>query len=376
MTEEGENVPAYRTVRVAAPEAPVAAVADVEAWRSREVYPEILSAGGPVFGVVREREQGGWELVSPFSGLAPQDAREGMGCQFRKMAQEAEAAGDRAAREECLAAAERMDWEVIDEMTVLGSRFRVVRAERFLRSGPQGPEPPRITDLDPAPPGEAHKAPDPTSGFVIDPVTATGVSDGLLKLELLSMLPKRGSVPREVREDCLRAADTHPGGVLLPPTFMTVEKAAGEWRSDCTGTSTTPQGARDTLALEMRVLIPWKLGLEPAERAPYTAAADRLDADRGDELRVLGRLFRIVRVERLVRIGPDGPEGPRPSDWDPQPPIKLHDQQLREQGLLTDDDPDDEGAEDDDIELDAHTRKLAELFSEEEARRKARQEGR
>ncbi|MGW2364387.1 DUF5954 family protein [Streptomyces sp. NPDC001667] len=67
---DGENVPAYRVVRVTAPE-PVAALGDMEACRARETYPEILLAGGPVFGVVREREAGGWEVVSSFSGLAP-----------------------------------------------------------------------------------------------------------------------------------------------------------------------------------------------------------------------------------------------------------------------------------------------------------------
>jgi len=33
-----------------------------------------------------------------------------------------------AARAECLRAAERLDWEAVDEMTVLGARYRVVRA--------------------------------------------------------------------------------------------------------------------------------------------------------------------------------------------------------------------------------------------------------
>jgi len=37
------------------------------------------------------------------------------------------------------ASAERMDGEACDEVTVLGSRYRVVRADKFLRSGPDGP---------------------------------------------------------------------------------------------------------------------------------------------------------------------------------------------------------------------------------------------
>ena len=64
----------------------------------------------------------------------------------------------------------------------------------------------------------------------------------------------------------------------------------------------------------------------------YAAAADELDAGRRWELEVARRRFRVVRVERLVRIGPDGPEGPRPSDYDPQPPVKVQEQRRRGHG--------------------------------------------
>ncbi|WP_235865214.1 DUF5954 family protein, partial [Streptomyces cacaoi] len=57
-----------------------------------------------------------------------------------------------------------------------------------------------------------------------------------------------------------------------------------------------------------------------------------------------GRHMRIVRVERFIRIGPDGPEGPRPPDPDPDPPILVQDQQLRETGELP---PDNENTEPD-----------------------------
>ncbi|WP_232247385.1 DUF5954 family protein [Kitasatospora azatica] len=59
------NVPGYLTIRMSAPDSPVAVLADVEAWTARESYPEILSAGAPVFGIAREREEGGWELQPP-----------------------------------------------------------------------------------------------------------------------------------------------------------------------------------------------------------------------------------------------------------------------------------------------------------------------
>ncbi|WP_342668548.1 DUF5954 family protein [Streptomyces niveus] len=64
----------------------------------------------------------------------------------------------------------------------------------------------------------------------------------------------------------------------------------------------------------------------------HRAARDARGGGRG------GRAgFRVARVEQLVRIGPDGPEGPRPSAFDPEPPVELHSKQLREQGLLDDD---------------------------------------
>jgi hypothetical protein len=363
MDGRRDDVPAYRTVRVTAPDAPAAALADTEAWQARGTYPD-LRFGGPVFGVAREREQGGWELHPFFSALAPQDARDSMGSHFRKLAQAAERSGDGSGGRECMRAAERMDREAVDEMTVLGTRYRVVRADRFIRSGAAGPEPPRPSDGDPGEPGRAHEVADPAVGFVIDPVIATGMSEGILKMELLEAIPKEGTVPPEVREDAVRAARTHPGGVLLPPVFTTAELVNGQWGPAEAGTSPTPQGARDGLAACLRVTIPWQLDLGPQQRAVYAAAAGQLDAERAGELAVAGRRFRVVRVERLVRVGPDGPEGSRPSDPDPQPPVLMQAEQLREQGVLTDDD------EDAPVELDEDAKRFLRLFHEEEERRR------
>ncbi|WP_254711885.1 DUF5954 family protein [Streptomyces sp. TRM64462] len=365
-----DSVPAYRTVRVTASDEPLAALADLEAWQARDTYPLLLCAGAPVFGVVREREEGGWEVLDGFSGQAPQDARDCMGSQFRRRAHEAREAGDEEGYDLCMRAAERMEWETLDELTVLGDRYRVVRAECFIRSGTEGPEPPRTSDLDPSAPGLSHQGPRPTVGFVLDPARPTGMSEGLLKVDLLSLVRKTGTVPRAIQEDSLRAARTHPGGVLLPATFMTAEYDRGYWRPDSVATCETPQSARDSLAFKLRVMIPWEERLDAEARAPYKAAADRFDAEPADELEVEGRRFRVVRVERLVRFGPDGPEGPRPSDPDPQPPVMVQEQQLREQGLISDDE--DENAP---VKLDENAQRLAALFHEEEARVRALREG-
>jgi hypothetical protein len=369
VNDSRDDVPGYRTIRVSVPEGPIAELADAEAWQARGDYPEILF-GGPVFGVAHEREQGGWELHPYLSGLAPQDARDNMDGHFRKLAQELELSGDQPGRQECMQVAERIGWEVIDEATVLGTRYRVVRADMFIRSGPAGPERPRPSDPDPGEPGRASKIPDPAAGFVIDPVVTTGMSGAIVKLELLDAVYPKGAVPPEVRDDSLRAARTHPGGVLLPPAFTTAELVSDRWKPAQTGTQATPQQARDSLAMYLRVMAPWKLNLGTKQRAGYAAAADQLDAEHLNDVEVSGRRFRVVRVERLMRIGPDGPEGPRPSDPDPQPPVMVQAQQLRDEGVLTGDD------DDTPVELDDDSQRLAQLFHAEEERRKAAQEAR
>ncbi|GAB2701911.1 hypothetical protein GCM10010442_20040 [Kitasatospora kifunensis] len=347
-----------------APDAPVAALADVEAWQAREAYPLMVSAGGPVFGVAQEREEGGWKLHRFFCNDTPQGAREGMSMTFRRLAQEAEQAGREADHEECMRAAVKLDWEKVDEMTVLGTRYRVVRAERFIRTGPDGPEPPRPSDPDPAELGRGNEAPDPSAGFVIDPVTPTGMSEGILKAELLALVRAEGTVPADVRDDSLVAAREHPGGVLLPATFMTAERIGGHWAPFSGADATSPQGAREVLAVHLRVMAPIMRRLDPEERASYAGAADLFEEERGADLEVCGRHWRIVRVERLVRIGPDGPEPPRPSDHDPELPILEHDRILREQGSIPD--------EDAPIELDDTAKELMVAFQQEEEHRRRR----
>ncbi len=371
----GERVPGggsergpgeYRKVRVVVQEDfPTAAIADLEAWEARERYPDLLAGGGPLFLPVQELVSGGWEVLSG-ADSAPQSARDGLGMLFRERAQQAGQRGDTAAQQEWLRAAERLDWEALDELRVCGSRFRVARAEQFIRMGPSGPELPRPSDPDPTEVGQSHRMASPTRGFVIDPTVGTGLSESVLRVELLSLVRKAGTVPDEVRVDSRRAARTHPAGVLLPAEFMTAEFRDGQW-GPTAGSSSSPQGTRDALAMYLRVLAPVMERLTVEQRAVYARAADRLDAERCDELEIAGCPTRVVRVERLVRIGPDGPEGPRPSDPDPDPPPALHTQQLREQGLLQDEDATGEpGATT--REPSPEVRELAELFEQENRR--------
>ncbi|GAA1937600.1 DUF5954 family protein [Kitasatospora viridis] len=361
MVNFADNAPGYLTIRVTAPDGPVAELADVEAWQARKGYPALSSAGGPVFGVAREREQGGWELHGYLEPM-PQSARDDLGSIARGKAGEAEQAGDTEAAARYRAVVDRLDWEKVDEVELDG-RYRVVRVERFARTGPDGPEPPRSTD--PADPRERDlpAAPDPLDGFVIDPTTPSGMSEGILRSDLMRLLPGRVRFSDAIHQDALAARETHPGVVLLPPGFTVAEREDGRWTPTGYPDGPTPFRARDTLSLHLRVGEPVHRGLDAARRADYAAAADRLEEGKHDEITVEGRLLRIIRVERVVRIGPDGPEGPRPSDPDPEDPVKLQDQKLRAQGVNLDDE------DDETWELDDQTKEFQRLFDAELVRR-------
>ncbi|MEU7166354.1 DUF5954 family protein [Streptomyces morookaense] len=362
MSGYEDRVPSYLMFRVAPQEGPIAAFVEQEAWQARKLYPDLMGVGVAEFFSARECEAGGWEL-SAYGCDTPQQARDTLGSQFRMRAKEAGDAGDGKAAKTWMDAALRMDREVVDEVRVLGHRFRIVRASHFIRMGSSGPEPPRPSDPDPGEVGEAYRLPSRTEGFVVDPAAGTGLSDGILKLDLVQFVAARG-VPPEVAEDARRAAGRYPGGVLLPAAFMISERVEGRWRAHRPGAiSSTPQGARDVLATWLRVMAPFTMELDEAERAVHAQAADRLDDTRGNVVNVAGTRFRVTRVERLVRVGPDGPEGPRPSDFDPEPPVEVSVQQLKDRGEWKE--------EDEPIELDEQTLRLKELWEQEEARRAA-----
>ncbi|MDX3384555.1 DUF5954 family protein [Streptomyces niveiscabiei] len=361
MRDFRDSAPSYLTVRVARQAGPIAAFAEQEAAEAMERYPMVVGLGVPQFFPTRERETGGWEILGPGCG-EPQGARDGLGHHFRMSASEAE---DEAVRRKWTAAAERIDREVVDEIRVRGERFRIARAGQFVRLGPNGPEPPRPSDLDTADVGAAYRLDHRDEGFVIDPYTPTSLSDGLLKLELLSLAGPVGDVPQEVRDDAVAAQHGHPGGVLLTPVFVISRRERdGSWApTNLGGTHATPQGARDSLAHWLRVTGPWSRDLDDARKAEWAALADRLDETRKNVLVVDGLRHRVTRVDRIIRMGPDGPEGPRPSDHDSEPPITVHVQQLKDAGLWEDD-------EHKPIELDERTLKYQALMEQEEERRR------
>ncbi|MEV0536970.1 DUF5954 family protein [Kitasatospora sp. NPDC050463] len=124
----------------------------------------------------------------------------------------------------------------------------------------------------------------------------------------------------------------YPSLMTMPPAFGGLQRTDdGAWRIlGCH--ATTPQTARDDLGHGFRC---WGRA-DPSTRS--AAAADRLDAERGHELRAADRRFRLVWVEPVVRLGPDGPELPRTSDWDPDLPVKVRERRDRAAGRYVEDD--------------------------------------
>ena len=355
MPDYQDSIPGYRTIRVGPPSGRKAALADEQAWRARDSYPHLAFANGPAFGIARELEQGGWQFVSRFQEQFPQQGRDSLGHLFRVMASERLAGSDEYV--ELMRAAVRMDWQAIDEAAVLGCRYRVIRIEHFVRTGPLGPEPPRPADSDPGEPVSPGETPGSIEGFVMDPVTSTTMSRGILTVDLLDAEAQSTAVPEELRADLLRAARTHPGGVLLPPGFTIARLTRGRWGPVTGRISPNPGDARLDLVRHLRRTLPRQLDLSDGERAACAAAADRVEEDQGDDVSAAGQRLRIVRVEQLVRFGPDGPEGPRPSDVDPYPPV-----------MLQDDGPEDSGDNDQAEEPDDDAQRWERLFHEEEAR--------
>ncbi|ARF72920.1 hypothetical protein B7C62_12075 [Kitasatospora albolonga] len=334
MDDHAGKSPHHLTINVTRRDDPVSEVTEADAFASVRKYPNIV-VRGPLFGIAEQRrgDRPRWRMLGePDTGF-PQMARDELNSHlWFKAKDEAE---DRAERRSLLDAVARLETEPVNEVRAAGVRYRIVRADEFARIGDGRLEPPRATDPDEDSWDPATPDPSRTEGFVIDHAAAVGLTEGIDRVGLLQLSYTADRFPADVRADSQRALTTHPGVVLLPPTFRVVERKELSWTM-VTGQHSTPQGARRALVQHLTMRMPelpdlpdmpelpeW-MKVDEKEAAVNERAAKKFTARRRpNELIVRGRRYDVVRVERVMRIGPDGPEKPRPSDVDEYGPSQI-----------------------------------------------------
>ncbi|WP_238161441.1 DUF5954 family protein [Micromonospora endolithica] len=299
-------------LRVQRRDDPVGAVMEDDAARRAEVYPRIR-IGAPLFGHAVQAEAGRWQVCAVVSDT-PQAARDILAHRLRELLDETEDVG---LATELTAVVDVLDREKLDEITVTGRAHRIVRVDTFARFGPDGPEPPRPTDRDPRDAEDHDSFLDEV--VVVDPEAVTGVSEAMLRVELMTAHYPWGQVPADVYAESVAAVAAYPLGVVLPARYAAAECVGGSWRPYSRAVA-TPQLARDEIAFGLRYIEPRLLRLTDEQTAFLQQAADDLDANPVDDLTVLGRRFRVTRIETLLRMSSGGPEGPRSSDPDPEQP--------------------------------------------------------
>lgn len=310
--------------------------AEADAREALDAYPWLMSAG--VVYTCLERVDRRWRILA--AGLeTPQQARDYLAHLFLVAAKDADTEPERT---QFQTAADLLDWERHDKLTVAGRHFRIGRIERSVRVGPNGPEPPRPSDPE-GTPGERVLS-RRSLGF-IDANALTGTAAAVLRHQLHRSIP--AAATGEVREHARQALESHPRLVLLPVEFVAAEEVDGRWRPRFADTEVTPQAARDRLTAYLRPsrlhcdvpdrrlqqeyaeLRAWVDSTRPAPEvcAEWEKAADLIDRDRLNDIHTAGYHFRIIRVDQIVRMGTDGPEPPRPSDPDPYDPPAVTAQQ-------------------------------------------------
>jgi hypothetical protein len=302
----------YDHINVVADLDPVAYARDEDLGKRIHAHPKLFPAGSPDFGYAVQHGTE-WRIGS-LGASDPSGARYTLAAHLRRTAPEHEK--DPEVARAMLAAADRLDPEdgeqfPKDEWEIGDRRYRVIRVEKFTLIGGGVMEPPRPTDTDP--PTEARLLTD----HLIDPRAPAGQWEAQLRLNLVGYLPIPGTVPDTVRTEARHAIRTHPGVILLPPTYTVVEIKGDSW-DPLTGAE-GPGLARLHLAKYFTELLPGLREFQgdpatPDEIAAWADAGARIEAMDGPEFVALGRRFRTVRVSRMMRLGRDGPEGPRPSD--------------------------------------------------------------
>ncbi|MER6916939.1 DUF5954 family protein [Streptomyces sp. NPDC000594] len=332
-----------RPMLVRVPVEPVEAAMEADAADAAARVDE-LAVRGPLFGVAAQGDGDGnrWRVVSPVTSGCPQLARNCLNSLLWFRAKDG--ARDREERRALLAAVALMETERVDELAVAGVRYRVVRAEEYAGTGPDGLEPPRPTDPEPLVPewSRGKRGPGIDDGLVLDPDAPVPPTQAAEQLALRDLCYTAALFAEDAVRDSRRALDTHPDVLLLPATFTVVEQTDFGWKP-VSGPHISPHAARRSLNFALTWAWPRMHGLisidaetmadarallaEGGEAVPelieYAAAADRLRAGRVNRVEFQGSWYQVGRTRRLVRWGPDGPEGPRPTDANSQEPERI-----------------------------------------------------
>ncbi|MFF8835813.1 DUF5954 family protein [Streptomyces sp. NPDC015130] len=361
MSEEDAGPGEWPVVVV--PVEPVEAAMEADA-ADAAVRHSALAVRGPLFGVATQGKGGGrrWRVVVEVTHGCPQQARDALNS--RLWFQAKDEAKSPAERRALLEAVARLETEYVDEITVLGTRYRVVRAEEYAALDEHGGiETPRPTDPEPLTldwsPGAGARSPRVDDGLVLDPDAPLSPLQAAERVALRPQAYSGTGFPAPVVADSARALESHPDVLLMPAAFLIVERTGdGPW-SPGSGLQATAHDARRTLDFALTWMEPRTRGLIPhnadrtvdargpaagttdaaaAELKEFAEAADRLRAGRCDETEAHGTVYRIARSRRLLRWGPDGPEGPRPSDTSTHAPAALH-PRLDEYGTVHFDEP-------------------------------------
>ncbi|MEV5204530.1 DUF5954 family protein [Streptomyces sp. NPDC053720] len=323
MSDHPQAPPDHLVINVRHREDPVSLVTEADAFAASRTYGNIV-VRGPLFGVAEQRrgERPRWRLLTDMDTGYPQDARDALNSHLWFKAKDK--TDDPKERRVLLDAVARLETEPLNELTVGDTRYRIVRADEFARTGEGRLEPPRPTDVDTEGWDMQARTPSTTKGFVVDHAAAVGLTEGLARMGLVPVAYTSERFPPDVLADSQRALRTHPGLVLLPVVFRVMERKEKTW-SMTSSQHPTPQDARRSLVYHLKTFLPLAEEIDEQETAVYARAADAFTRRlRPNELTVRGRCFEIARIERMMRVGPAGPEGPRPSDIDDQGPTKIH----------------------------------------------------
>ena len=240
-------------------------------------YPGVAWAH-PVFFAV---EQVGtrWRILGRTASPTPQEARDELAHQFLLRASQA-AEGSRE-QQDYRQAADLLDRERHDRLTVVGRVFAVARAEQALRTGPDGPEPPRPGDN--RLPVSESAGRDSVPRFIGDADTDVGPDAAALRAWLRDSAPKAGTLPEEVIADERRRHALYPQVVLLLGNWFAIgEHDEGGWHQAWIAEHETPADARESLLTYFRQTVPrWeKRGAEIC--AAYASAAGALERGQAD----------------------------------------------------------------------------------------------